>query len=94
MDNLINLIKSKNLGTYKENVSFKTLTTYRTGGNARLVVFPNSVDSLIEIIRVIKDNNLIFKIFGNGSNILASDKDYDGVIIKLDYCLNSYNHRI
>ena len=84
MDNLINLIKSKNLGTYKENVSFKTLTTYRTGGNARLVVFPNSVDSLTEIIRIINDNNLSYKIFGNGSNILASDKDYDGVIIKLN----------
>ena len=33
MENLINYIKEENLGDYKENVSFKTLTTYRTGGN-------------------------------------------------------------
>ena len=68
---------------YKEDVSFKTLTTYRTGGMTRLVVYPSSVDILKRILDIIKDNNISFKVFGNGSNILASDNDYDGVIIKL-----------
>ncbi len=83
MKNLINIIDEKSLGTYKENVSFKTLTTYKTGGNARLVVYPNDVDSLREIVKYLKDNNIDFKVFGNGSNILASSRDYEGVIIKL-----------
>ena len=83
MKNLINIIDEKSLGTYKENVSFKTLTTYKTGGNARLVVYPNDVDSLREIVKYLKDNNIDFKVFGNGSNILASSRDYNGVIIKL-----------
>ena len=83
VNDLINLIKEKNLGTYKENVSLKTLTTYKTGGIARLLVFPNSVESLKEILGFIKENNIKYKVFGNGSNILASSKDYDGVIIKL-----------
>lgn len=83
MNELINLIKKENLGTYKENVSIKTLTTYRTGGNAKLVVFPNSVESLRQILKYLKANNIKHKIFGNGSNILASSKEYDGVIIKL-----------
>ena len=81
---LINIINDKALGTYKENVSLKTLTTYKTGGNARLVVYPNSVDSLKEILKYIKDNNIKFKVFGNGSNILASSREYEGVIIKLN----------
>lgn len=83
MKELIEFIKNYSIGEYKENVSFKTLTTYRTGGNARLVVYPKSIDSLKVLISFIKSNNISFKIFGNGSNILASDKDYDGVIIKL-----------
>ena len=83
MKGLINLIEEKSLGTYKENVSLKTLTTYKTGGTAKLLVFPDSVDSLKEILKYIKENNIKFKVFGNGSNILASSREYDGVIIKL-----------
>lgn len=76
-------IKDNNLGNYEENVSFKSLTTYKTGGNARVVFYPNSVDSLRSGLVYLKDKSISFKIFGNGSNILASDNDYDGVIIKL-----------
>lgn len=80
---LINLINKENLGNYKENVSLKTLTTYKTGGEASLLVLPNNVESLKKIVKYLKDNNIKFKIFGNGSNILASSNKYNGVIIKL-----------
>lgn len=83
MNELINLINKENLGTYKENVSLKTLTTYKVGGSAKLLYFPNSVESLIKVLKYLKNNNIKHKIFGNGSNILASSKEYDGVIIKL-----------
>ena len=83
VNNLIKLIEENKLGIYKENVSLKTLTTYKTGGNTRLLVFPNSVESLIQVLKFVKDNSIKYKVFGNGSNILASSKDYDGVIIKL-----------
>lgn len=83
LENLINLIRDNNLGDYKEDVSFKTLTTYKTGGNARLVFYPKDVDSLKTVLEYLKDESISFKVFGNGSNILASDDDYNGVIIKL-----------
>lgn len=83
MKKFIDFIKSENLADYKEDVSFKTLTTYKTGGTARLVVYPFDVNSLIKILKYLKDNDIKYKIFGNGSNILASDDNYDGVIIKL-----------
>ena len=69
---------------YKENVSFKTLTTYRTGGTCKYVAFPDNIDNLIKLLNFLKNNNIPHKIFGNGSNILASDNDYNGVIIKLN----------
>lgn len=83
MDDIIKgLEKSKY--DIKENVSFKTLTTYKTGGVCKYLISPFEVLSLIELLKVLKKNNIKFKIFGNGSNILASDKVYDGVIIRLD----------
>lgn len=83
MDDIIKgLEKSKY--DIKENVSFKTLTTYKTGGVCKYLISPFEVLSLIELLKVLKENNIKFKIFGNGSNILASDKVYDGVIIRLD----------
>lgn len=68
---------------YNENVSFKTLTTYHCGATAKYVVIPDSLKQLTKLLDFIKVNNIKYKIFGNGSNILASDKDYDGIIIKL-----------
>lgn len=84
MNKIIDEIESKEIGEIKENISFKALTTYKTGGNARYVVFPKNVEKLILLINILKENNIKFKIFGNGSNILASEKDYNGVIIKLN----------
>lgn len=83
MNELIDFIKNEQLGDFKENVSFKTLTTYKTGGNARIVVFPKSVSALTSLLDYLKEHGITYKIFGNGSNILVSDKDYDGVIIRL-----------
>lgn len=83
MDDIIKgLEKSKY--DIKENVSFKKLTTYKTGGVCKYLISPFEVLALIELLKVLKKNNIKFKIFGNGSNILASDKVYDGVIIRLD----------
>lgn len=83
MKEFIELIKTNNLGTYEENVSFKKLTTYKSGGNTKLLFIPNDVSCLKEALKYLEENNISFKIFGNGSNILASDKEYNGVIIKL-----------
>lgn len=90
MNEFIKFMQDNNtLGTYERFVSFKNLTTYHTGGNASCVVFPNDVDSLVKILDEIKKLSLSYKVFGNGSNILASDDDYDGVVIKLSK-LNNY----
>jgi len=84
MNNLIEFIIKEQIGEYKENVSFKTLTTYKTGGNAKLVLYPFNVLNLQKAIDYMNKNKIDYKVFGNGSNILASDKDYNGVIIKLN----------
>lgn len=88
MNDVINFIEENNIGKYLENVSMKNYTTYRVGGNAKLMVYPKDSKKLIMLLKELNDNNVKYKILGNGSNTLFSDKEYDGVIIKLD-CFDS-----
>lgn len=71
-------------GEVLENVSFATMTTLRIGGRARYVVFPKGILALTQIVREIMDAGIDFKILGKGSNLLCSDADYEGVVIRLD----------
>ena len=81
LEEIINLLE--NDGDIKENVSLKTLTTLKVVGISKYVFYPKNVTSLKKALTLFKENNINYKIFGNGSNIIPSDKIYDGVIIKL-----------
>lgn len=59
-------------------------TTYKVGGKAKAIVYPNSVDNLIKLLKELKSLNENYKIIGKGSNLIFSSKDYDGVLINLE----------
>ena len=61
-----------------------SMTTLHIGGNAKYIVYPKSDVALDFIFRIIKEYDLPFKVIGKGSDLLCSDKDFDGVIIRLD----------
>ena len=76
-------LEELNIGKIDTNVSLKKCTTYRVGGNAKFIAYPKDVNSLVKLIKYLKNKNIKYKILGNGSNLLFSDKEYDGVLIKL-----------
>lgn len=84
MQELIEYINNNNIGKYTENESLTKHTTYRVGGIAKLFVYPRNREKLILLLKMLKVKKMKYKILGNGSNTLFSDKEYDGVIIKLD----------
>lgn len=84
MKEVIKQIKQNNIGRVLENVSLDKYTTYRVGGIAKIVVYPKNEIKLKQLLRIIKNNNIQYKIIGNGSNLLFSDKPYNGIIIKLN----------
>ncbi len=90
MKETLKYIKNNNLGKVIENMSFKKLTTYKIGGIARIVFYPKTAMALIKSLKYFKNNNISFKVWGRGSNIIPSDDNYNGVIIKLD-SLNKIN---
>lgn len=88
MNNILDeLNKIENI-EIKENISFKTLTTFKVGGIAKYVVFPNNIDSLKNLMNYLKEKGINYKVLGNGSNTIPSDKNYDGIIIKLTNLTN------
>lgn len=83
MDNLIEKITTLNLGKVEENVLLSKYTTYKVGGKARAIVYPKNISSLTRLIKLLKNEEVAYKVIGNGSNLLFSEKKYDGIIIKL-----------
>jgi UDP-N-acetylmuramate dehydrogenase len=64
-------------------VPFSRLTTFRTGGPAAVLARPANLRELEGLFRFIDDNGLKSFVLGMGSNLLVSDKGFDGVAIRL-----------
>ena len=84
MNDIVEHIKAMDIGKVEENVSLKKYTTYCAGGTARCIVYPKTTNSLVRLLKFLKDSHALYKILGNGSNLLFSDNDYDGVLIRLN----------
>ena len=82
MNSVLEKLEELNI-KYNENVSLVKHSTYRVGGKARVICYPNCESKLIKLIQCIKDNKVKYKVIGNGSNLLFSDKLFDGIIINL-----------
>jgi UDP-N-acetylmuramate dehydrogenase len=59
-------------------------TTFRSGGPATLFLRVRSASELSEVKSILDDAGEAFFIIGNGSNLLVSDKGYDGAVISLE----------
>lgn len=84
MEKIINEIMNLKIGDVLVNASLSKYTTYKVGGIAKVLVYPKNTEKLIELMQLLRKNQIKHFILGNGSNVLFSDNTYDGVIIKLD----------
>lgn len=80
--NLIKDLKKLKCGKVEE-IMLKNYTTYRVGGKS-IMISPDDTKKLIKVISFLRDNNIKYKILGNGSNLIFNSNGYDGVIIKLN----------
>ena len=63
-------------------------TTYKVGGPARIYLKVKDVDSLIKTIKYCGKHRVKYLVIGRGSNLLFSDREYEGLIISLNECFN------
>jgi len=74
----------KEYGEVTENESLKKYSTFGIGGSAKYIVKPHNEGDLSRLIQHLNLQNIKYYILGNGSNVVIDDRDFDGVIIKLD----------
>lgn len=66
-----------------ENEDMDTHTTFRVGGPARFMLIIETIDELSKIVKYLNTIRREFFLLGNGSNLLVSDKGYDGIVLRL-----------
>ena len=84
MQDAIKTIISLHLGKVLINEKISNYTTYKVGGKVRAICYPKGEEELIKLVSLLKEKGIKYFVLGNGSNVLFSDKLYDGIIIKLD----------
>ncbi len=67
----------------EQDVPFSRLTTVGTGGPARFFGRPESVPELAELLAWRAEQGLAMAVIGLGSNLLASDEGFDGLVVRL-----------
>src|SRR3989338_9314792 len=66
----------------KKNFPLKKFTTMRIGGPARFFVSVKSEEELVAAIRSAEAAGLKWTVVGEGSNLVAADKGFEGVVIQ------------
>ena len=64
-----------------DDFSFAKNTTYACGGRAKIAYYPSTIAQATAVYDFLTQEGVDFIVLGNGSNILASDKNYDGSVI-------------
>ena len=70
-------------GKVLKNEPLKNHTSFRIGGKVKFVVMPSSFEELINLLMYLNKKNVKYYVLGNGTNVLASDNGFKGVVIKL-----------
>jgi len=67
----------------KQNEPLSEYCTYRIGGPARVLFLAANEREIVAGIEIAKEKNFKMMILGGGSNILFSDRGFDGLVLKL-----------
>lgn len=82
MEQLIKLCEKFNC-KYLQNEKMSLHTTFKIGGNARLVVYPQNEEQISEFVKCAKSENIRLIAVGNGSNLLVDDGGIDACVLIL-----------
>ncbi|MBD5560267.1 MAG: UDP-N-acetylmuramate dehydrogenase [Clostridia bacterium] len=69
----------------REHEPLAGYTSFRTGGPARWLAQPADEAELLALLDFAEQNSLPHTVIGRGSNLLAADAGYDGLVIRVAY---------
>ncbi len=56
-------------------------TSFRIGGKAKYFVMPSTPQEVTDVIDILKKEGQNYVVIGNGSNLLVSDRGFDGTVV-------------
>ncbi|MCF7819907.1 MAG: UDP-N-acetylmuramate dehydrogenase [Candidatus Pacebacteria bacterium] len=65
----------------QNNVKLATYTTFSIGGKAKYLVEAENLADIRQAVEIAKDKEVPLLIIGGGSNLLISDRDFEGLVI-------------
>lgn len=65
-----------------QNIPLKNFLTMKIGGNAAYMVDAHSAEDLANSCRMAAQQQLPFFVLGGGSNVIAKDEGYSGIVIR------------
>lgn len=68
----------------RENVELSGYTSFKIGGPCRLMIEPGSPFEVREVVQLLKAREMPFVVIGKGSNLLVSDRGYEGAVILIN----------
>lgn len=77
-----NLIKCIPKEKVLKNEMMSKHTSFKVGGPVDLFITVETIEQLKDTIKILKHQNIEYKVIGNGSNLLVKDGGYRGAIIK------------
>ncbi len=70
-------------GSVRRDEPMSRHTTYRIGGPAQLLIIADTVADLTLTTRILAEEGIEWTVLGKGSNVLVSDRGYDGAVLIL-----------
>lgn len=76
--------KLKDFGAVKPGAKMSRFTTFKIGGKVRFLVIIGEVEKLTGLLNFLRAEGVDYFVVGGGSNLLWSDEDFEGVVIKVN----------
>ena len=83
MQKLANALRALNAGKLLENESMSRHTTFRVGGPADLLFFPEGKQAVLRALELAGEMKVPAMVIGNGSNLIVGDGGIRGLVIVL-----------
>ncbi|WP_164130346.1 UDP-N-acetylmuramate dehydrogenase [Sharpea azabuensis] len=77
-------LRDNDVGKVVENEPMYKHTTYKVGGPARFFIEVKDMEALKRLLEFVRKNHIRHMVIGRGSDLLFSDREYEGIIISLN----------
>lgn len=64
-------------------------TSFKVGGPAEVLIIPSGNDDIYNILKFSKENDIPISVIGAGTNLLASDRGVEGIVVKINFPFDS-----